>query len=222
MSEKQQDSGRRSADFQTAVERLETAVQGLVHTAKDELSDRATSFIEETTTRFEREFGRGRSSGRRRQRGRGRGYRRPRVSEVRQRSRRLYRDPKHGKIAGVCAGIANYYGAEVWVVRCIAVTGLLFLGQIVFPAYWVAYFVMDSPPKRREEESMQDDSVDHTSPAPELGPKLSPRRSLLNVQAYLNEAELRVRRMESHVTSGQYELQKELHKIDDGQRGESA
>ena len=68
---------------------------------------------------------------------------------------------------------------------------------------------------------MAEDRVDHTSPAPEFGPKFSPRRSLRNVQADLNEAELRIRRMESHVPSGQYELQKELHKIDDGKPGES-
>ena len=69
---------------------------------------------------------------------------------------------------------------------------------------------------------MADDIVDHTSPAPELGLKLAPRRSLRNVQADLDQAELRLRRMESHVTSGQYELQKELHKIDDGTPGEPA
>lgn len=224
MSENQRDTGRRSADYQTAVERLEVAVQDLVHTAKDEISDRATNFIEETTSRLEREFGERRSSverGRRRQRGRGRGHRRRRATVIRQRTRRLYRDPKNGRIAGVCAGIANYYGTEVWVVRCIAVTGLLFMGSIVFPAYWVAYFVMDNPPKHHEAERMAEDRDNHTSPAPEFGPKFSPRRSLRNVQADLNEAELRIRRMESHVTSGQYELQKELHKIDDGKPGES-
>jgi hypothetical protein len=34
------------------------------------------------------------------------------------------------------------------------------------------------------------------------------------VQADLQEVELRLRRMETHVTSGQYELQRELHKIE--------
>jgi len=35
------------------------------------------------------------------------------------------------------------------------------------------------------------------------------------VQADLSEVELRLRRMESYVTSGRYELNKELVKIDD-------
>jgi hypothetical protein len=34
------------------------------------------------------------------------------------------------------------------------------------------------------------------------------------VQTDLQEVELRLRRMETHVTSGQYELQRELYKIE--------
>ncbi len=133
----------------------------------------------------------------------------------RDRTPRLYRDPDNGKIGGVCAGIARYYGVENWVVRCIAVTGLLFLGQIVFPAYWIAYFVMDTPPKDDQPRGRQQ-RRDHSATAPELGARFSPRRSLRSVAADMDQAELRLRRMESHVTSGQYELQRELNRIDEG------
>jgi phage shock protein C len=135
----------------------------------------------------------------------------------------------------VCAGIARYYGVEPWVIRLIAVTAFLFLPGIVFPAYWVAYFVMDRPPgsgsrvwerrhRRRQRlreryarprpEARREDA--YASPAPELGPRISPRRGLRDVQADLAEIELRLRRMEAHVTSGRYELQRELHRIDTG------
>ena len=156
----------------------------------------------------------------RRMRNRRRARRGSQINQIRQRyrSRRLYRDPAHAKIGGVCAGIANYYGMETWVVRCIAVTGLVFLQSIAFFGYWIAYFVMDNPPKGQPDAGKvprtQHARTDHSSPAPELGMRLSPRRSLRNVQADLSEAELRLRRMESHVTSGQYELQKELNQID--------
>jgi hypothetical protein len=49
---------------------------------------------------------------------------------------------------------------------------------------------------------------------PELGRVASTRENLRNVEAELNQVELRLRRMESHVTSGQYELQRELNRID--------
>lgn len=249
------DRGRRQnrGEFQQAVERLEKAVQDLVGSVTSEFSERATSFIDETTSKLEREFGskawrgssdaddglygvgsddevygagaddgsddeesRDRGAARRmRARRRRARYR----TRWRYRSRRLYRDPANAKICGVCAGIANYYGMEHWVVRCLAVTGLIFASQIVFPAYWIAYFVMAKPPKdsdgRKSRNRDDNGRDDHSSPAPEFGTKLSPRRSLRNVQADLAEAELRLRRMETHVTSGHYELQKELNKIDD-------
>ena len=207
-------SGGRSGDFQAALARLERAVQRLVGTARDEFSERATSLLDDTTSRLEQELGR-----------RGRGEPRSRsAASLRDRlsvGRTLYRDPSRGKIGGVCAGIARYYGLEPWVVRLIAVTALLFFPSIVFPAYWIAYFVMGKPPKNgysrmagRHDRGPRDDS----SPAPELGPRLSPRHSLREVQADLTEVELRLRRMETHVTSDQYELQRELHKIDGGPR----
>ena len=157
------------------------------------------------------------------------------------RSRKLYLDDDNGRIVGVCSGIANYFGMEAWVVRCIAVTGLIFMPSIVFPAYWVAYFVMDHSPEseekgagkrrrrkrrrrrerdRRHAEARGSDAEyrarhDHTAPAPEMGVRFSPRRSLRAVQADFTELELRLRRMETHVTSGQFELQRELHRIDE-------
>ena len=217
---------RAGNDFQSAVERLEKAVDELVGTARDQLSDKATAFIDETTTRLEMEIGRrkdGRSSRAHRSTGRLRGGEsreahrsQSQLPPVTARTRKLYRDPQRGKIGGVCAGIAAYYGAEPWVVRCIAVTGLLFLPSIVFPAYVIAYFLMDKPPAGNGEVHRRRyrDRHNHSSPSPELGPQLSPRNSLRDVQADLTEAELRLRRMESHVTSGQFELHRELNKID--------
>jgi phage shock protein C len=213
-----------ASDFQQAVEKLEAALHQLVDTARDQLSDRATAFIEETTATLEREFGRGTgpdrpAAGRRRH---GHGHRaRDRATEdgIPSRSRRLYRDPGRAKIGGVCAGIARYYGIETWVVRCAAVTGLIFVPQFVFPAYWIAYFLMGLPPREPASGSNGRARDDHSSPAPELGSKLSPRRSLRNIQADLTQIELKLRRMETHVVSGQYELQKELNKIDEVGRG---
>lgn len=49
---------------------------------------------------------------------------------------------------------------------------------------------------------------------PAAEPELPTRNLLRNVRGTLQEAEMRLRRMEGHVTSGRYELQKELRKID--------
>jgi len=214
----------RAREFQSSVSRLERAVDELVTTTRHQVSERAVAVLDETTRRLERELDRRQARGGRADSREG-SY--PDYDEDREQHRtsrrerplprRLYRDPKREKIGGVCAGIARYYGVEAWVVRCIAVTGLLFFPTIVFPAYWIAYFVMDKPPGPDAEPKRdrgRRGRHDHRSPAPELGPRFSPRYSLRNVQADLTEVELRLRRMETHVTSGQYELQRELNKID--------
>lgn len=223
--------GRTTGELQQAVERFERAVQDLVGSATSEFSDRATSFLNETTAKLERELGgsdpdyeesdaAARMAARRRARARARSER------IMERSPRLERDDENAKIVGVCAGIANYYGVEAWVVRCIAVTGLLFFGSIVFPAYWIMYFVMDDPKsadkkqrglsRRRSRRNSAELEGERTEMASRRQRKEgeSPRRNLRNVQADLQEVELRLRRMETHVTSGQYELQRELHKIE--------
>src|SRR5260370_13810802 len=51
---------------------------------------------------------------------------------------RLYRGPERGILAGVCAGIADYIGAEPIVVRLATVLGLFFF----FPVTLIAYVVL--------------------------------------------------------------------------------
>lgn len=49
-------------------------------------------------------------------------------------SRDLYRDPINGKLSGVCAGLANYFGLEVWLVRIMVISAALLGGS--FWCYW--------------------------------------------------------------------------------------
>lgn len=71
------------------------------------------------------------------------------------RPRELYRDPDHGKIAGICAGIGRYFNWPVWPIRLVLV--LLAVFTQFFPmaaVYLIAWFVLDplsdySPPGLR-------------------------------------------------------------------------
>jgi hypothetical protein len=98
-----------------------------------------------------------------------------------------------------------------------ALTGLIFMGSIVVPAYLIAWVVLEKVPRvddGLDRASRGDGDREYASPAPELGPRFSPRRNLRDAQADLDQLELKLRRMETHVTSGQYELQRELNRID--------
>jgi len=59
----------------------------------------------------------------------------------------LYRDPKNGKIAGVCAGIADYFNLETWLVRILTVTAFFLLaGPFILVTYVAAWFILDKKP----------------------------------------------------------------------------
>ena len=205
-------------EVRRALDRLEKAVEGLAATAGDAIAGRAASFIDEVADRLERDLGRNASRKRRRRRRAERHWTFDRPS-----AKRLSRDRQRAKLAGVCAGIAHYYGMEPWVVRCMAVTGLIFLPSIVFPAYWILFFVMNhsggGERRNRHRARPTNGGADRASEAPELGARFSPRRSLRNVQADLMQAELRLRRMEFLVTSGQYDLHKEFNELDGRRAG---
>lgn len=226
-------------EFQRSVERLEKAVQGFVSATNEHVTNRAAEFVDDTAERLERELRsrrgqrddepRDRSDSKRARRERYREARWERRNRRRQarwqsvagtpgyRTARLFQDKRRQKIAGVCAGIARYFGVEVWVVRGMAITGLIFMPSVVIPAYIIASFVLPKAPNGEtasDEVGAGKNRDDHSSPVPELGAQLSPRRSLRGVQADLDQLELKLRRMESHVTSGQFELQRELKRID--------
>ena len=59
----------------------------------------------------------------------------------------LYRLPNKGKIAGVCAGIAEYFGYETWLVRIVLFSvGLLSSFGLFIIAYIAAWFILDVRP----------------------------------------------------------------------------
>jgi phage shock protein C len=60
---------------------------------------------------------------------------------------RLHLDPRHGWIAGVCAGVANHLHTDPAIVRVAVVVTGLFLPKIVIAAYLVAWLVLDAEPR---------------------------------------------------------------------------
>jgi phage shock protein C len=52
-------------------------------------------------------------------------------------------DKKNGWIAGVCAGLANYFDTDPAFVRVGVIVTALFLPKIVIAAYLVAWLLLD-------------------------------------------------------------------------------
>jgi phage shock protein C len=56
--------------------------------------------------------------------------------------RELYRDTANGKISGVCAGLANYFGLEIWLVRILVISAALLGGSFLVLLAYVAMTLM--------------------------------------------------------------------------------
>lgn len=70
---------------------------------------------------------------------------------------RLYRNRETGVILGVCAGLAEYFNVEVWVVRVIAVISLYFFTIVTGAVYLgLGLMLRDRPLMYRSDYSEND------------------------------------------------------------------
>ena len=109
----------------------------------------------------------------------------------------LYRNPEQGKILGVCAGIADYTGLPVNLVRLIAVIstfGLFFVTLIIYVALG---FILDKKPHSSVQESAT----------------LSIDEILSQADQTLKESEQRLRKMEGYVTSETFSVRSRFRKL---------
>ena len=118
---------------------------------------------------------------------------------------RLYRDPGHGIIAGVCAGIADYLGIERIVIRLAFVVALVFFIVPAVLAYIVLAIALPKRPPalyRSEEEA-----------AFWRGVATAPDDTLAVLRRRFGDLEGRLRVMERQVTSGEIDLQRKFRDL---------
>ncbi len=63
---------------------------------------------------------------------------------------RFYRDKRNGKLFGVCAGIADYTGFDVSLVRVCFLATVFMSGGSVLPFYFIAAMVTPTKPRALE------------------------------------------------------------------------
>ena len=59
---------------------------------------------------------------------------------------KFYLDKKNGKVMGVCAGIADYTGFDVTIVRIMMVAAILLGGGSLIPVYFIAGWMTPKKP----------------------------------------------------------------------------
>src|SRR5260221_6247712 len=119
---------------------------------------------------------------------------------------RLDRDPARGILAGVCAGIADYIGAEPIVVRLATVLGLFFFFPVTLIAYVVlAIALRPKPPAlyaNRDEEDFW------------RGVSTAPADTLQSLRRKFRNLEDRLGQLEGQIASRDFDLHPKFRELD--------
>jgi phage shock protein C len=138
----------------------------------------------------------------------------------------MQRYPDEGWIAGVCAGIADYFNWKVQWVRLLVFLLLVFTaGWLVFIVYCILWYVMDPgsmqdplrPNYRRPPAPESRFNASPAGPAASSGAAAEPPRpgaSMAELKARFARLEERLRNMEECVTSKDFELRRELKRLE--------
>lgn len=143
----------------------------------------------------------------------------------------LYRDTEQGKIAGVCAGIADYFGWETWLVRILVVSGVLFGMPFLILGYVAAWFILDKKPEKSmsgNHEQGESQYARHRQPGKENGDVSNesikvkariwqagepPKQALYDIRRKFRLLEGKVQAMEQYVTSAEFTVSREINKL---------
>jgi len=122
---------------------------------------------------------------------------------------RFYRDKREGKFLGVCAGIADYTGIDVLLVRiAIVVLAVSPASGITIIAYFVLGCLAPIKPA-----ALYDDAPEEKEFWRNVRTK--PRATMHDVKMRFSEMERRLRDMEAYVTSSRRDLDREIDKLRD-------
>ncbi|MCR9686078.1 envelope stress response membrane protein PspC [Vibrio antiquarius] len=127
-------------------------------------------------------------------------------------NRELYRDPVNGKISGVCAGIANYFGAEVWLIRIVVISAALLGGTfLVLLAYVAMAFMLEKQPVTYSENIRA--QQEHTLKSKPWQKGQSPDQLLSVLERDFDSLDGKIRNMEAYVASDTYRVNREFSKL---------
>lgn len=116
----------------------------------------------------------------------------------------LYRDKTNAKLLGVCAGIADYTGVNVFWVRMALVLLVISTG-IFLPAYFIAGMLLDKKPPYLYS--------DHAETKYWQGVRQSPKRTAREIRSRMKDVDRRLAEVESFYVSSNPRLTAEIERL---------
>ena len=119
---------------------------------------------------------------------------------------RFYKDKRNGKVMGVCAGIADYTGVDVTVIRILMFLALWLSGGSIVPVYIVAGMIAEDRPRELSNDSPEDKRFWQQVRA-------SPARTARDIRMNLKAIDRRLADVESYVLTNNRSLAREIEQL---------
>ncbi len=122
--------------------------------------------------------------------------------------RPFYRSRRNVRIAGVCAGVADYLGISTFLVRLITFLSLFIVGGLTLWAYVILWIVLDKEPKVSKK------GTQGTQRTQDRGAEAARHKaSVDDCVNNLRATEQRLQEVEAFITSKQFRLHCEINRI---------
>ena len=119
--------------------------------------------------------------------------------------RRFVRSRERAMIAGVCAGLAEYFGFNLRATRVLAVISLFMAMPVTLLAYFGAVFLI---PVAADEHLPR-----NYDPEFRRAVRASPAQTVSDVRRRFQTLDSRLARLERYVTSSQFDLDQKFRKL---------
>lgn len=118
----------------------------------------------------------------------------------------LFRKPDQGKVAGVCAGMADYFGIDVGLVRVGAVFGLVFAGPLTLGAYAILALVL-KPAPRAQFRTHEEEAFWRAVTA-------QPGQTVATLHSRLRALDQQISAMEGFIASREFDLRRQFKDLE--------
>lgn len=121
---------------------------------------------------------------------------------------RLTRDSEDRVLFGVCSGLADYFGFDVKLTRIVVACGAVFFFPTVIVLYIILGLLLDETPHAPHDRKGEEYKLRQRV-------RSEPHTTLGSVRHRFRDLDRRLQRLEKHVTSKRFDLERELDGLGD-------
>ena len=119
---------------------------------------------------------------------------------------KFYLNKRAGKVMGVCAGLADYTGFDVTLIRILLVLAIFMGGGALLPVYFITGFIaQDKPRELRESDPEEQKFWQHV--------RNSPSRTARDIKSRFRDIDRRLAQVEHYVTIENRSLAREIEQL---------